>query len=89
MNLVLFFLIGAGIEGLDFGLALLFYSVVKERFAKGVIAVISLASVILALATSIYVDNTYEYPSGLFVLFGYTLNTGLLLLSKIVNKDAE
>ena len=89
MNLVLFFLIGAGLEGLAFGLAFVFYSVAKERFAEGVIAVIFIASVILTLATSIYVKNIYGYPSGLFVLFGYAFNTVLLLLSKIFNKDAE
>lgn len=89
MNFVLFLLIGAGIGGLAFGLALFFYSVTKERFAEGVITIFFLASVILTLATSIYVGNTYGYPSGLFVLFGYALNTVLLLLSKIFNKDAE
>ena len=89
MDLVIFFLIGAGINGLTFELAFVFYSIVKESFTKGLIAVIFIASAILVLATSIYINNIYGYPSGLFVLFGYALNTGLFLLSKIFAEEAE
>ena len=89
MNLVLFFLVGAGINGLALGLAFFFYSVTEERFTEGVIAVIFIASVILTLATSVYVNNIYGYLSCLFILFGYTLNTGLIALPKILAEEAE
>ena len=89
MNLVLFFLVGSGIYGLALGLVFVFYSVTKERFTKGVIAVILIASAILTLATSVYVNNIYGYPSCLFVLFGYTLNTGLIALPEIFDEEAE
>ena len=89
MNLVLLFLIGAGINGLTFGLASVFYSIAKERLTKGLTVVIFIVSAILTLATYVYVNGIYGYPSGLFVLFGYALNTGLLLLSNFFVEEAE
>ena len=89
MNLVLFLLIGAGINGVTFGLGCILYNIVKEKFIKGMTAVIFIFSVILTVVASVYIKNIYGYPSCLFVLFGYALSTGLFLLAVTITKDAE
>ena len=85
MNFVLFFLVGAGINGLTLGLTCLLLEVIKNRLTRrGVTVVMFIISAIVAIAISMYVDSIYGSLGYLCVLSGYIVNIILFCLSIIL-----
>lgn len=92
MNFVLFFLVGAGINGLTLGLTclLLVLEVIKNRLTRrGVTVAMFIISAIVAIVFSMYVDNIYGSLGYLCVLSGYIVNIMLFCLSIILVSKAE
>lgn len=92
MNFVLFFLVGAGINGLTLGLTclLLVSEVIKNRLTRrGVTVAMFIISAIVAIVFSMYVDNIYGSLGYLCVLSGYIVNIMLFCLSIILVSRAE
>lgn len=91
MNFVLFFLVGAGINGLTLGLTCLLLEVIKNRLTRrGVTVVMFIISAIVAIAISMYVDSIYgSLGYNMCVLSGYIVNTMLFCLSIILVSRAE
>ena len=90
MNFVLFFLVGAGINGLTLGLTCLLLEVIKNRLTRrGVTAAMFIISAIVAIVFSMYVDNIYGSLGYLCVLSGYIVNIMLFCLSIILVSRAE
>lgn len=85
MNFVLFFLVGAGINGLTLGLTCLLLEVIKNRLTRrGVTVAMFIISAIVAIAISMYVDSIYGSLGYLCVLSGYIVNIMLFCLSIIL-----
>ena len=90
MNFVLFFLVGAGINGLTLGLTCLLLEVIKNRLTRrGVTVAMFIISAIVAIVFSMYVDNIYGSLGYLCVLSGYIGNIMLFCLSIILVSRAE
>lgn len=89
MNLVLFFLIGAGINSLAFGLTCLLWEVMKNSLTQGVAVVMFIISVIVTIVISIYTNNIYGFLSSLCVLSGYVVSIMLLRLAATLADRAE
>ena len=92
MNFVLFFLVGAGINGLTLGLTclLLVSEVIKNRLTRrGVTVAMFIISAIVAIVFSMYVDSIYGSLGYLCVLSGYIVNIMLFCLSIILVSKAE
>lgn len=89
MNLVLLYLIGAGVSGLFLGLVCFLHQVIKKKSIQVVVIVTFFASVLAAIAASIYTNNTYGSSGALCVVLGYIVNIILFYLSTNSVDEAE